>query len=77
MFKLENQIAELEAQIRDQDKKILQLILERDRYRAQALQRWALRREIEELLGFDPDATWQPAEFDKAVEKLRKLKGLK
>jgi hypothetical protein len=44
---------------------------ERDHYQHQAEMRYAMRREIEELLGYDDGGTYDPAKFAEAVEKLR------
>lgn len=46
---------------------------ERDRWREHAERRWAMRRELETLLGLEPDATFEEANFKKGVERLKKL----
>ena len=39
-----------------------------------ASQRWAMRKEVEELLGFSDGETYDPGKFEEAVARLRALK---
>ncbi len=48
-------------------------LCDRDHYQAMAEQRFAMRREFEELLGLEPDATYSEDQFKLALERLRKL----
>jgi hypothetical protein len=48
-------------------------LCDRDHYQAMAEQRFAMRRELEELLGLEPDATYSEDQFKLALERLRKL----
>lgn len=53
---------------------LFRLAYERDRWQAKAEQRMAMRREFEELLDVNPDASYSEAEFDHAVAVLREMK---
>lgn len=51
--------------------RLISLICERDRYRLEAEQRWAMRAELEELLGYPGASTYEPDTFCEALEKMR------
>ena len=53
-------------------KRIHGLLMERDRYKFQAEQKWAMRRELEELLGIDPGAPGDE-QFKKGLKRLKEL----
>jgi hypothetical protein len=53
-------------------KRIFNLLMERDRYKFQAEQKWAMRRELEELLGID-NAAPGDEQFKKGLKRLKEL----
>jgi seryl-tRNA synthetase len=67
---LDNQ--RLRERYEEDRKRIFDLLMERDRYKFQAEQKWAMRRELEELLGIDPGAPGDE-QFKKGLKKLKEL----
>jgi len=70
---LKMRIRELDSRIAEQMERIRRLVAERDMWRYEAMQRIALRREIEELLGMQDGETYTDAGMKKAIEILRIL----
>jgi hypothetical protein len=65
----------LKSEAKERDAKILQLILERERYKTQADQRYGLRKELEDLLGFKDGETYDHHKFAECVERIKGMKG--
>jgi hypothetical protein len=63
-------IAKRDERIVEQDARILQLICERDKFRTTAETRYSLRRELEELVGLDDRASYDPAVFETAIRTI-------
>ena len=63
---------EVREKYEEDRKRILQLLIERDRYKFEAEQKWAMRRELEELLGIDNGAPGDE-QFQKGLKKLKEL----
>lgn len=66
-------LKELPEECRRLKAKVLEVILERDRYRVQAEQKWRLRKELETLLGIEEGMDSDEA-LRVAVEKIKALK---
>lgn len=65
------EVERLRAEAKERDQRILGLIQERDKYRWHAEHRWAMRRELEELVGLEDGATYGDEALQKAVETVR------
>jgi hypothetical protein len=70
--KLERERNEARERVEEDRKRILSLLIERDRYKFEAEQKWAMRRELEELLGIDNGAPGDE-QFKKGLKALKEL----
>ena len=68
---LHDQARQLKAQTDEDAKRILTLILERDRWQSRAEARWALRKEFEALVDYPDGATYDEAVFQAVLERVR------
>ena len=62
----------LRAERDDARERHTQTIIEKDRWRAMAEEKWGLRREVEELLGVS-EGECSDAQFARGVDRLRKV----
>ncbi len=69
---INNALAHLLAKASEADRRILQLILERDDWRERANQKFAMRKELEEILGVGD--TYDETEFKNTVKFLKSMK---
>ena len=66
------QIKKLRAKLEEENGRIIRLILERDRFKLEAEKRWALRKEIEELL--EVGDSYDDSVKEEAIEKIKSLR---
>jgi hypothetical protein len=66
----------LRSELKAWDSRILHLIQERDNYRRIAEQRWAMRREFEEILGLEDRGTYDEVLFNQGLDTLRRWKAI-
>lgn len=69
---LQEEISRLQKSLSSANERIIQLISERDNFQMEAERRWALRKEIEELL--EVGDSYEDGVKKKAIEKIRAMK---
>jgi hypothetical protein len=70
---LRGEINTLRATVEERDKRILELILDRDHWKRTSDRRYAMRREFEELLGVSNGMTYTEDGFRTALDRMKEL----
>lgn len=69
-------VTALQAELEGLHQRVLSLVQERDKFRWLAEQRWAMRKEFEELLGLEARETYDAVLFRQGLDTLKRWKAI-